>query len=389
MKFSSRMSLSVKKLTQVGKWDMNTERFVARDSKSAIEKVKLKLGADALILSTKRSDAGVEITAIDGETVLADATTGLGARSDESINDITLGYLDRELKALREVLYNALGDRAWQEVAGKKPVLATLEQRLFTLGLGKSAIEAVTSNIDTAGGLNSAWSAAITNLMSMLDLRNDAESATDLAPKVVLGGSGNCRALICRQLIARELQSSRPSKILVISATQDPSGALIDFCKREKVKRIHVKSMLEARFCIEKSGSRKKVIVEAGDLSPSMGTKDPIFDLFTDPALGIEIITVLPATHQSEILRSVDQHLKNLPISGGIISRIADAVSLGAILDILVLSEIPLIGCSRPFDSVVQPITPSGLIRLAKRLARDKVEESKSVPTAPAFPRTA
>jgi hypothetical protein len=163
----------------------------------------------------------------------------------------------------------------------------------------------------------------------------------------------------------------------------------MDFCKREKVKRIHVKSMLEARFCIEKSGSRKKVIIEAGDLSPSMGTKDPIFDLFTDPALGIEIITVLPATHQSEILRSVDQHLKNLPISGGIISRIADAVSLGAILDILVLSEIPLIGCSRPFDSVVQPITPSGLIRLAKRLARDKVEESKSVPTAPAFPRTA
>ena len=55
------MSFSVKKLTQVGKWDMNTERFVARDSKSALEKVKLKLGADALILSTKRSDAGVEI----------------------------------------------------------------------------------------------------------------------------------------------------------------------------------------------------------------------------------------------------------------------------------------------------------------------------------------
>jgi flagellar biosynthesis protein FlhF len=215
MKFSSRMSFSVKKLTQVGKWDMNTERFVARDSKSALEKVKLKLGADALILSTKRSDAGVEITAIDGDTILADATKGLGARSDESINDITLGYLDRELKALREVLYNALGERAWQEVAGKRPVLATLEQRLYTLGLSKSAIEVVTSNIDTAGGLNSAWSAAINNLMSTLDLRSDAESTIDLAPKVVLGGSGNCRALVCRQLIARELQSSRPSKILV------------------------------------------------------------------------------------------------------------------------------------------------------------------------------
>ena len=368
---------------------MNTERFVARDSKSALEKVKLKLGADALILSTKRGDAGVEITAINGDTVFADTTPGLGDRSDDSINDITLGYLDRELKTLREVLYNALGERAWQEVAGKKPVLATLEHRLFTLGLSKSAIEVVTSNIDTGGGLNSAWSAAINNLMATLNSPIDAESVLDLAPKVVLGGSGNCRALICRQLITRELQSSKPGQILLVSATQDPSGALIDFCKREKIKRIHVKNMLEAKFCLKKTGSRKKVIVEAGDLSPSLGTKDPIFDLFTDTELEIEVITVLPATHQSEILRSVAQHIKNLPISGAIISRIGDAVSLGAILDILILSEIPLIGFSRQFDSVVQPITPSGLIRLAKRLARDKVAESKSIPTVPIFPRTA
>ena len=52
---------------------MNTERFVARDSKSALEKVKAKLGADALILSTIRSDAGVEISAISGGEVATDA----------------------------------------------------------------------------------------------------------------------------------------------------------------------------------------------------------------------------------------------------------------------------------------------------------------------------
>ena len=368
---------------------MNTERFVARDSKSALEKVKSKLGADALILSTKRSDAGVEVTAINGDMVLTDATLAGDSRLNESTNDITLGYLDRELKTLREVLYNALGERAWREVAGKKPVLATLEQRLSTLGLSRSAIEVITSNLDTTEGLNSAWSAALNNLMSSLDAPTNADPITDLSPKAILGGSGSCRALVCRQLITRALQSLKPSQILVVSATQDPSGALLDFCKREKVKRIHVKNMLEARSCLKKLGSRKKVIVEVGDLSPSMGAKDPIFDLFNDPALGIEIITVLPATHQSEILRSVDQHIKNLPISGGIISKVSEAVSLGAILDILILSEVPLMGVSRPFDSVLQPITPTGLIRLAKRLARDKVREGKSVSTLPSFSRTA
>ena len=113
---------------------MNTERFVARDSKSALEKVKAKLGADALILSTIRSDAGVEISAISGGEVTTDATRNRDNPSEKSANDITLGYLDRELKALREVLYNALGERAWQEMAGKKPVVSAIEQRLFTLG---------------------------------------------------------------------------------------------------------------------------------------------------------------------------------------------------------------------------------------------------------------
>ena len=368
---------------------MNKETFVARDSKSALEKVKSKLGADALILSTRRGDAGVEVTAIDGDMVPIDATSGVEAPLNDSVNDITLGYLDRELKTLREVLYNALGERAWREVAGKKPVLATLEQRLATLGLSRPAIEVITSNLDTAEGLNSAWSAALNNLMSCLNAPNDADPIIDFSPKVILGGSGNCRALACRQLITRALQTSKRSQILVVSATQDPSGALIDFCKREKVKRIHVKGMLEARLFLKKSGSGKKVIVEAGDLTPSLGTKDPIFDLFDDPSLGIEIITVLPATYQSEILRSVDQHTKNLPISGGIISKVSEAVSLGAILDILILSEIPLMGVSRPFDSTLQPITPRGLIRLAKRLARDKVGEGKPVSALPTLSRTA
>ena len=111
--------------------------------------------------------------------------------------------------------------------------------------------------------------------------------------------------------------------------------------------------MLEARQYLLRSGRRKKVIIETPDLMPSLGINDPIFDLFNDHELGIEVISVLPATHQAEILKSIDQHIKHLPIIGAIISlRISDAVSLGAILDVLILTEIPLVGVSRQSESV-------------------------------------
>lgn len=358
---------------------MKTERFVARDSKSALEKVKAKLGADALILSTVRCDAGVEIFAINGDEVAAGATRNLDNPSEKSVNDITLGYLDRELKALREVLYNALGERAWQEMAGKKPVLSAIEQRLFTLGLSKSGISAITSNIDASVGLNDAWSGVLSNLTSAVDVVGDAAANLGPAPKAIVGGTGSCRSLICRQLITKCLQTSKPSQILLISATQDPSGALIDFCKREKVKRIHVNSMLEARQHLKRSGRRKKVIIETPDLMPSLGINDRIFDLFNDHELGIEVISVLPATHQAEILKSIDLHIGHLPITGTIISRVSDAVSLGAILDRLILTEIPLVGVSRQSESVLQQITSNGLISLAKKLVRERVEENRLV----------
>ena len=78
----------------------------------------------------------------------------------EYSDEITLGYLDRELKALRGVLYNALGERTWREVAQKALTQSALEQRFHTLGLGKWAIDVVSHQIPLSEGLNDAWAMA-------------------------------------------------------------------------------------------------------------------------------------------------------------------------------------------------------------------------------------
>lgn len=369
---------------------MDAERFVARDTKSALEKVKAKLGAEALILSTERTDLGIVISAASGLAASADAAKAVKTSSIESVNDITLGYLDRELKALREVLYNALGERSWQEASGRVPVSSAIEQRLHTLGLSKLAIDEATTNIDFSIGLNDAWAAALANLTSAIDLASDAGTSLNETPKAVIGGSSGCRSLICQQLIEKSLQEQvKASGILVVSFTKDPSGALIDFCKRKGVKRTHLTSMPEVRRCLQRVGPRKKVIIETGDLTPSLGMKDPLLDLFIDRELAIEVILVAPATYQSEILRSLNSHIKDLPIIGAIVSRTSETLSLGAILDFLILSELPLIGVSRRAERVVKPITASGLVNLAKRLARERVEGHKLTSVLPNLPRTA
>lgn len=368
---------------------MDAERFIARDTKSALEKVKAKLGADAFILSTQRSDSGIEISAISGE--VAQSADALDKPlSVDTVNEITLGYLDRELKVLREVLYNALGERTWQDASGKAPVSSALEQRLHTLGLSKPAIKEVTANTDFSMGLNKAWSSVVANIASAIHFAPEEAASLNMIPMAVIGGSSSCRSLICQQLIAQTLlEGTKPSKALVVSCTNDPSGALIDFCKQTRVKHTRVESMSELRQLLKRVVRQRKVVIETGDLEPCRGANDPIFELFTKRELDIQVMLALPATNQSDFLRSINDHIQSLPIIGTIISRTSEAVSLGAVLDALILSELPLLGITRHADRVIQPIKADGAIKLAKRLARQKVKERKFVSEFPFASRTA
>ena len=368
---------------------MTMEKFVARDSKSALEKVRAKLGPDALVLLTERGDLGVEVSAVGAEGAGHYSASDVQTPLDESVNEITLGYLDRELKSLREVLYNALGERAWQDLAGKKPVLAALEQRLRTLGLSKPIIDLVTSTTDVSSGLNDAWAATLMSVTLRIDSAGQSSTRMNEAPKAVIGGSIGCRSVICQQLIKESLQVHKSSQILLLSATQDPSGALVDFCRREKVKRIQASTVSEARECLKRVKRGKKVIVETDELRPSLGISDPVLELLGDRELGFDVISILPATYQSEILRSIDHHIVDLPIVGAVISQISEAVSLGPVIDVLISGEIPLIGVSQQADKFLRKETPSGLIRRAKRLAKARLEGSETALPMPSYSRTA
>jgi flagellar biosynthesis protein FlhF len=369
---------------------MSIEKFVAPDSKSALEKVKMKLGGNALILSTKRTDSGIEVSATSGDLAESGNTKAVKATPTDAINDITLGYLDRELKALREILYKVLGERAWEDVAGKKPISSVIEARLHTLGLSKPSIDAITTDIDVASSLNTAWSATLENLVSAVESASDSVAKTDSTPKAVIGGSSTCRSVICRQLITQALEEGlKPSQILVVSMTPDPSEALLDFCKRRKIKRIQASSLEKVRICLKRMSQRKKILIESPDLTPSLGVHDPVAKLLSDNELGIEAISVLPALHQSEVLRTVYKHIEDTRICGTVVSQISEAVSLGAVFDALILNDFKFIGVSRRSDKVVQSLTAGGLLKIAKRLAREKVEDRKFTPDLASYSRTA
>ena len=123
---------------------MNVQRFTGRTNKLALEQVRNVMGPEALILSNKRTSDGVEICAMLETGSVASAieqAAPAASLSEGNTNEIALAHLKRELTDLRETLHAALGQRQWQDSAGKRPVMiATIEQRLSTLGLDRVLI---------------------------------------------------------------------------------------------------------------------------------------------------------------------------------------------------------------------------------------------------------
>lgn len=354
---------------------MNIQRFNASSTRKALDKVRAELGGEARILSTVRTEAGVQVSAISGMDFVDDGTPLNDLLVTDGVNEITLGYLDRELKALREEIHSVLRDQLWQDVASKRPILSTLENRLMILGLGAPAIQRVMAQIDDSKSLNRAWSKALSVVGS--SVRHIETSFREKTTRVVLGGTNGNRSTVLRQLMTDALSSNRSSTILCLSVSSDPSGALIEFCKSRRIKRVQVNSGEDAKSYLRKFSGKKLIFIETNDLMPSLGLSDPIFDLFSHNDSSVDVIAMLTATEQSESLCKIMNHIDHLPVKGTVISGVSEAVTLGAILDACVLTEVPLFGVSNTNVPTIKRVTAGFVMNLAKKLARNKLKNSE------------
>jgi hypothetical protein len=79
---------------------------------------------------------------------------------------------------------------------------------------------------------------------------------------------------------------------------------------------------------------------------------------------------MLPASADSDFLQLIGEHVSSLPLSSALISKTPEAVSLGGVLNFLLLNPIPISGLL--VDANPHPLTLSSdaIINTAKRMAR-------------------
>mgnify|MGYP005621335743 FL=1 len=343
---------------------MEVQHFCGQNNKLALEKVRASMGPDALIVSNEKTKNGIKIS----------ATLDVGRSIDKPVvesptNEIVLGYLNKELKGLRSMLQEALGERSWQDAAGKDAVIATLEQRLSTLGLNRKSIETLITGTKPGIKLSVAWQDCMQKLASRITT-DSGRGRNDFNISAIIGGTNTCRGMGIRQLVTHLFPSRTSKQILVISVSTEPSQLLVQFCKSKKIKYLQLQDSLSLGRELRKRSKFKDIFVETQDLAPQLGAEDPIVrDLFAQNP-GVRGVLMLPASADSDFLQLIGEHVSSLPLSSALISKTPEAVSLGGVLNFLLQNPIPISGLL--VDANPHPLTLSSdaIIHTAKRMAR-------------------
>ena len=177
---------------------MKIKRFFANDIRQALRQVRESLGPDAVILSNKSVDGGIELIAArdydeavfsaDEEAraqVSAASITPIDKRpqpkpqSDprrgtvpmtrvEWSQDPVLVEMRREMKALRRMMENQLSELTWHEMGARRPLSQELLRRLMGLGLSPDICRQLVDRIEDAEDLEHAWRKALYFLASDL-----------------------------------------------------------------------------------------------------------------------------------------------------------------------------------------------------------------------------
>jgi flagellar biosynthesis protein FlhF len=374
---------------------LDIQRFCAADSRSAIAQVRKVLGPEALIIANRRVADGVEITAARNVDVLAPVTNAavVNRQSGPSGRGLSADSMERlhaDLLGLRDLLQQQL-QRYGDLMAAQPPsrIDAVIQQRLLRMGFRLKRVRQLLPRNVPSGNAKQAWARVLSALMKALS----ADTAKLQGPQRVValvGMSGVGKSLTATKLLAR-LHAQKPgARLGCIALTGEgfvADAGLSTYARSIGVKLRAVQDSDTLNESLRQMAGCERVIIDTAGYSQ----RDPYWlkqfaalQNVREPVQRYLVVSAVSDPRQSHELLFA---LGSSRISGVIITKLDEAIALGAHLDFLLSSRLPAAFVSRGrcvLDDL-EPASAGLLVREAERLRRQQSERMASARAASAF----
>lgn len=355
---------------------MKIKRYFAPDIRTAIRMVREQQGPDAVILSNRKVDGGVEIVAAvdyDEEAVLGraepvapppvsadmppegtldgrDAAAAFSASGRSQIDaslwtqEPVLADMRRELNTLRGLLEEQLSGLAWGEMARTQPQRAGLLRRLRVLGFGEALAARVVDQVGSQGDPDLLWRRTLGVVAHALPVKDD-DILSEGGVIALLGPTGVGKTTMVAKLAARFCLRHGPRQVALVTTDNYRIGAHDQLRTYGRILDVPVRVIEEGedpRRVIEGLADRRIVLVDTAGMGQRDQRLAQHLTLVRDGVLPLRRYLVLSAATHRSGLREIIRHFGRAKLAGCMLTKVDEATRLGDALSAIIESRLPV-----------------------------------------------
>lgn len=357
---------------------MKIKRFFAADIRRALRQVKDTLGSDAVILSNKQVDGGVELVAAmdyDESTlsqavnhteqasqpqskgkVSVEAETGKvrqpsveepstkAAKAVEWSQEPVLMEMRKEMQELRRMMENELSELTWRDVGKRRPITQEIFRRLMSLGLDAELSRRLANCAEDASSVEKAWKTATYHLTRELPVLDDdlIEAGGALA---LIGPTGVGKTTTIAKLAARFCLRHGNRQLALITTDNFRVGAQEQLNNYGRILDVPIRcvsSVEELNGALNSFSRKRLVLIDTAGMSQRDLQISEKLALLSQGNSPVRTILTLSATTQRSALAHAVETFSVAKPEACIVTKMDEAGSLGELISTVVATKMPI-----------------------------------------------
>lgn len=373
---------------------MKIKRFVAADMRQAMREVREEQGPEAVILSTRRMEDGIEvIAAIDYDEALmreasrhgapAEGTTpvekkdealppklpvaateavapaaraprrsvapvpaavesGMRPLMEQAAQDTA--QLRSELGSMREMLEMQLSSLAWNDMERRQPLRARVLREMTRLGIEADVARALVDELPDQINAEQARYLPLGMLSRHLTVSGRGLAGDDGGVTALVGPTGVGKTTTIAKLAARAVMRHGADQVALVSTDHYRIGAAAQLEHYGRLLGVRVYPAYDAeslRKVLEMLRSRHTVLIDTAGVAGSDPRLNQQMEILAD-ASDLRACLVLAANAQSQSLDEAVRAYLPLKPQACILTKLDEAPNLGGALSVLIRHRLPL-----------------------------------------------
>lgn len=421
---------------------MKIKRYFAADMRQAIRKVRDEQGPDAVILSNRKVEGGVEIiAAVDYDESLVDRVLGRSATVEPAksgaapgdgvaaavaaqvtahaiaggagtaetrgatphtdngaearkpgiywAQDPALVEMRREIHELRSLLENQLAHLAWGDLQRRQPQKTELLRRLTALGLSNDLCRSLAEQAGQAEDEDQAWRRALGLLARRIRVTDDDILNTGGVIALV-GSTGVGKTTTVAKLAARYALRHGQRNVALVTTDCYRIGAHEQLFTYGRILGVPVQvasSHAELQTALGSLLDKRLVLIDTAGMSQRDLRLTEQFATLKASGFPLQTYMVMPATTQTSVLEEAVRAFSGVDLAGVIVTKMDEAASLGGAISVVAKHGLPLayVGDGQRVPEDLHPARAHNLVNRAVSLMQQAGQDSNDETLAERF----